>query len=187
MIDDNGPGAVTLGADDRALAIAAVKAMLRVAGTDEDDLIAAFAESALGLAEHFTGQLLIARSLRERVVASATWQRLGAAPVRAITGVETLAGAALLPDAFAVDIDAAGDGWVRVRDATAGGAAHRVVALFAAGLADGWAGLPAPLRQGVVLLAAYLFDERDASGAPPAAVTALWRPFRRVALGAASC
>jgi len=56
--------------------------------------------------------------------------------------------------------------------------------VFEAGLAVGWAGLPAPLRQGVVLLAAYLFDERDTSTAPPVAVTALWRPFRRMVLGA---
>ncbi|MFX6949906.1 head-tail connector protein, partial [Acinetobacter baumannii] len=57
-----------------------------------------------------------------------------------------------------------------------------VVVLARAGLAEGWAGLPAPIRQGVVLLAAHLFEQRDASVAPPSAITALWRPFRRIAL-----
>lgn len=182
MIDDNGPGAVTLGGDDRALAVAAVKAVLRVASGDEDALIAAFAESALGLAEQFTGDVMIARALRESVTAQGSWQRLGARPVRAIAAVETRAGSALSADLYAIDIDAAGDGWVRV------GGGGLVVVRYAAGIADAWVGLPAPLRQGVALLAAYLFDERDASVAPPAAVTALWRPFRRVTLrGSVRC
>ncbi|MEG3176624.1 hypothetical protein U1872_10320 [Sphingomonas sp. RB3P16] len=181
MIDTNGPGVVTLGVDDRALAVAAVKAVLRVAAIDEDALIAAFVESALGLAEQFIGQVLIARSLRETVAVSSAWQRLGAAPVRAISGVETVAGVALAAGGYAIDLDAAGDGWVRVSDAAG---ATRVAVPFTAGLAVGWAQLPMPLRQGVVLLAAYLFDARDAGGPPPLAVTALWRPFRRITLGA---
>lgn len=179
MIETDGPGAVTLGEEDRALAVAAVKAVLRVASTDEDALIAAFAETALGLAEQFLGQILIARTLRVAVEASAAWQPLAVAPVLAMMGVETLAGAALDAAAFAVDIDAAGEGWVRILQPDAG--AH-VAVVVRAGLATGWADLPAPIRQGVIVLAAYLFDERDTSAAPPAAVTALWRPFRRIAL-----
>ena len=180
MIEDNGPGAVTLGADDRALALAAVKAVLRVASSDEDALIVAFVETALGLAEQFLGAVTIARTVRDRMPVSVAWQRIGAAPVRAISGVETIDGVPLPVGAFAIDVDSQGDGWVRVTD---GGGAAQVVAVCDAGLADGWGGLPAPIRQGVVLLAAHLFDERDASVAPPAAITALWRPFRRVALG----
>ncbi|BCA59602.1 head-tail connector protein [Sphingomonas sp. HMP6] len=182
MIEDQGPGVVTLGTEDRALAVAAVKAMLRVQLSDEDVLIAAFAETALGLCEQFIGQVAIRRTLRERMAVSASWRRLAAGPVRAISGVETLGGVPLAVAAYAIDVDAAGDGWVRVSDA---GADRQVAAVFEAGLAAGWADLPAPLRQGVVLLAAYLFDERDTGSAPPVAVTALWRPFRRMALGAA--
>ncbi len=182
MIEDNGPGAVTLGTEDRALAVAAVKAVLRVNLSDEDALIAAFAETALGLCEQFIGQIAIRRTLRERIPVRAAWQRLAAGPVRAITGVETLAGVALAVEAYAIDVDPAGDGWVRVSDS---GGVTQVVAVFEAGLAAGWTDLPAPLRQGVVLLAAFLFDARDTSVAPPVAVTALWRPFRRMTLGAA--
>ncbi len=145
MIEDQGPGVVTLGAEDRALAVAAVKAVLRVQLTDEDALIAAFAESALGLCEQFIGQVAIRRTLRARMLVRAGWQRLGAGPVQAITGVETLGGVALAVEGYAIDVDAAGDGWVRVSDA---GDDAQVVAVFEAGLASGWADLPAPLRQG---------------------------------------
>lgn len=188
MIEDNGPGVVTLGEGDRALAVAAVKAVLRAGTSDEDDLVAAFAESALGLAEQFLGCVTIARTMREALSAGPAgpaWHRLGAAPVRAITGVETPDGVALAADAYAIDIDAAGAGWVRLTRAAT--PLRQVVAVFEAGLATGWADLPAGVRQGVVLLAAYLFDQRDAGGAPPAAITALWRPFRRMTLGAAAC
>lgn len=181
MIEQDGPGAVTLGAEDRAQAVAAVKAVLRVASGDEDALVAAFAETALGLAERFLGRVTIARGMRDIVPASPAWQRLEAAPVRTIAAVETLDGTPA-GAAWAIDIDAAGDGWVRAT----GSDMRPVAVLFEAGMADGWAALPAPIRQGVVLLAAYLFDQRDTATPPPAAVTALWRPFRHLALGAAA-
>ena len=43
--------------------------------------------------------------------------------------------------------------------------------------------VPEPIRQGVLRLVAHLFTTRDGSdGEPPAAVTALWRPYRRMKL-----
>lgn len=178
MIEHDGPGAVTLGVGDVTSAVTAVKALLRVAAIDEDALIAMFAETALGLAEQFLGHVTIARAMRETLPASAAWQSLGAAPVRSIAAVERLDGTALAPSDFAIDIAADGGGWVRTTAADA-----RVIAVrFTAGMADDWPGLPAPLRQGVVLLAAHLFEARDTAQPPPAAVTALWRPFRRLHL-----
>jgi hypothetical protein len=48
-------------------------------------------------------------------------------------------------------------------------------------------GVPEPLRQGIVRLTAHLFNARDGGGGdPPAAVTALWRPFRRIRLAGPS-
>ena len=143
MIETDGPGVVTLGEEDRALAVAAVKAMLRVASEDEDALIAAFAETALGLAEQFLGMVLIARALRVPVAVRGAWQALGVAPVSAITGAETVAGVALPSDGFATDIDAAGEGWVRAVGA-AGGTPALVPAR--AGRAAGRAGSPGPHR-----------------------------------------
>ena len=74
--------------------------------------------------------------------------------MRSITAVEGLPaeGAAFtLPaESYAIDIDAEGNGWVRV---TTPGAAGRVRVTYLAGLADDWDRLPEPLRQGVVRLA----------------------------------
>jgi hypothetical protein len=64
----------------------------------------------------------------------------------------------------------------------AAGGAGRVRVTLTAGIADGWDALPAAIREGAAMLAAYLYDARDASQPPPAAITALWRPYRRQAL-----
>jgi uncharacterized phiE125 gp8 family phage protein len=53
----------------------------------------------------------------------------------------------------------------------------------AAGIAEDENGVPEPIRQGVLKLVAHLFAARDSEGGePPAAVTALWRPYRRLRL-----
>jgi uncharacterized phiE125 gp8 family phage protein len=166
-------------------AVAEAKAYLRVEGSYEDALIARLVQSAAALCEMFTGQWLLVREGSEIVPASAAWKRLRAGPVRAISGIDALPAdgpeSALAPSAYAIDIDANSEGWVRVLDA---GAARRVRVRFEAGRAADWEGLPEPLRQGVVRLAAHLFTHRDdARGdAPPAAVTALWQPWRRLRL-----
>lgn len=174
----NGPGEVTLGAVDRAAAVAAVKVQLRIGMADDDMLIAAYAESALGLAEQFTGRATIVREMVAQVTPGAAWQALPAVPVRAVTGASAGDPAAALPaGAYAIDIDAQGRGWVRVPAAQGA-----VSVTFSAGLAADWAGLPAALRLGVVLLAAHLFDDRGGRAVPPAAVAALWRPYRDLRL-----
>jgi len=51
------------------------------------------------------------------------------------------------------------------------------------GMAESQSDVPEPIRQGVLRLVAHLFATRDGSGGePPAAVTALWRPYRRLGL-----
>ena len=52
-------------------------------------------------------------------------------------------------------------------------------------MATDWNGIPEPLRQGIIRLAAHLFTHRDAAdaGPPPTAVAALWRPWRRLRMG----
>ena len=159
-----------------AEAVAAVKAYARISGTGEDAVLADMVGSAAALCEAFVGQWLIARNGSQVLAASGGWQRLSATPVAAIMGVEPLAG-----DAYEVDIDASGDGWVRVLT----GDVAQVRVLFRAGLAADWGGLPEALRQGVVRLAAHLYAARDSGSGegPPAAVTALWRPFRRMHFG----
>lgn len=46
-----------------------------------------------------------------------------------------------------------------------------------------WADLPGPVAQGIVLLVAQLVERRGGD-VPPAAVTALWRPYRAMRLRA---
>ncbi len=182
---ENGPGDVTLGEADRAAALAEVKAALHLVANDEDALIAAYAETALGLAEQFLGRVLIVRAMTERLPASACWQALGAAPVMAITAVSRVGsdGIVALPvEAYAIDLDAEANGWVRLTAPDG----DPVAVAYQAGWLGGWTMIPAPVRQGVVMLAAHLYAARDAREPPPAAVTALWRPFRAVALDRAA-
>ncbi|MGN5375286.1 hypothetical protein [Sphingomonas hankookensis] len=155
-----------------AAAIAGVRAAardhLRITGQAEDAVIERLAASALALAEAYTGCALIARPHQAMMAACAEWRALPVVPVRAITAAAPVG---------AIDIDGDGTGWVRM-------AAAAPVA-FTAGLATGWDAVPAPVAQGVVLLVAHLFDARTASAAPPAAVGALWRPWRRMRLAGA--
>lgn len=166
----------------------AVKAHLRIDGISEDAAIERVAATALALGEAFTGTAWIAREFRDVLPATRAWQVLGTAPVTAIMAVEGLpaegSAFALPADGHAIDIDATGQGWVRV---TAAGAAGRVRVAFAAGAAAGWGDLPPPLAQGAVLLAAHCLEARAEGAAPPAAVAALWRPWRRMRLTDRRC
>jgi uncharacterized phiE125 gp8 family phage protein len=162
----------------------AAKAYLRVETGEEDALIDDMVASAAGLCEAFTGQMLVRRSLQEVLPRSGCWQRLGRTPVSAVTGVEEAAAdgsyVPLDPESYAVDIDASGDGWVRV----GGGSRGQIRVTYEAGLATDWSGVPEALRHGIVRLAAHFYTYRAGAddSAPPAAVTALWRPWRRMRL-----
>ncbi|HYE29003.1 MAG TPA: head-tail connector protein [Allosphingosinicella sp.] len=168
-------------------AAAAAKGYLRVQRDDEDTLIGGLMNAAAELCESFTGQALLARGFTETLPASRAWQRLTRTPVRAIVSVEALpaeGGPQPLPTgAYAIDIDASGDGWVRL---TGPGDARRVRVGYEAGVAAAWADLPAALRHGISRLAAHFYTNRVPEGArreaPPAAVSALWRPYRRMRL-----
>jgi len=166
-------------------ALAALKAMLRIVRDDEDALLRAEIDSALALCERFTGQALIQRAHRETLPVAPGWQRLTARPVRAITGATGIAADlssfALPVDAYGFDIEADGTGRIRVLSP---GSASRIEIAYLAGLAADWTALPPPLRQGVLCLAAHGHAVRDRVEPvpPPAAVTALWRPWRLLRL-----
>jgi uncharacterized phiE125 gp8 family phage protein len=169
-------------------AAAAAKGFLRVERSDEDALVGSLVAAAAELCEGFTGQALLARSFAETMPASRAWQRLTRTPVRAIVSVEAMPAdgppLALPSGRYAIDIDAQGDGWVRL---TGADEAPRIRVGYAAGAAAAWADLPATLRHGILRLAAHFYTSRSGeSGSrneePPAAVTALWRPYRRMRL-----
>lgn len=169
-------------------AAGAAKGFLRVERPDEDGLIEGLTAAAAELCEAFTGQALLARAFSETMPASRAWQRLSRTPVRAITGVEALPAdgpaQALASGAYAIDIDARGDGWVRLAEP---GEARRIRVAYEAGVVVDWADLPAALRHGILRMAAHFYTRRTAENGrggeePPAAVTALWRPYRRLRL-----
>jgi uncharacterized phiE125 gp8 family phage protein len=161
------------------------KAYLRLETDDEDAPMGAFLLAAIGHAEGFLNQLLIRRTVTEILPVCREWTRLGATPVAAISGVMGLpaegAAFAMPVGSYAIDIDASGDGWVRV---TQPGAAGRVEVTYTAGFAPDWSSLPDAIRLGTLRLLGHLFSYRDndADAGPPAAVAALLRPWRRMRL-----
>ena len=155
--------------------LAEAQAFARIETNEEEALVAGIIRSASALCEAFLGQTVIARTFIEELAASTEWQRLNALPVRSIDSVAR--GAVSLPAAaYATDIDSNGYGWVRIVDPSVSG---RVEVTGTAGLASSPNSVPEPVRQGVVRLVAARDGEQ---GEIPAAVTALWRPYRRVSL-----
>ena len=164
-----------------AAAAESVRAYLRGGASEAGGLVERIAASAILLFEAFAGRVLIVRGGREVLPAQARWTRLEATPVRSIDQVEGLpaeGSAFVMPvGSYGIDLDATGDGWVRVGVA---GIAGRVRVTLSAGDCADWDAVPGPIAQGVVMLAAHMIEGRGAEDAPPAAVSALWRPYRRM-------
>ncbi|AUW59216.1 hypothetical protein C1T17_15085 [Sphingobium sp. SCG-1] len=167
-----------------AVPVGDLKAYLRVETTAEDALLERLLRAAGDLCERFVGQWLMQREAEDVVPVSSAWVRLAARPVVAIESVFGIpaegAEFALPVAAYAVDVDRNGDGWVRV---TTPGSAGRVRVRYRAGLAAEADAVPHGLRHGIVRMAAEMHVQREGDAAvPPAAVTALWRPWRRMRL-----
>ncbi|MEA3061855.1 MAG: hypothetical protein QOJ94_1636 [Sphingomonadales bacterium] len=160
------------------------KAWLRAVHGEDDGAIAALVQAAAELCERFTARVLLARGVRQTLRARPGWIRLGRNPVRSIGAAETIepdgAGSLLAADAYAIDIDANGDGWIRIEAGVTG----KIRVTYQAGLAAAWSDLPQALRHGVTRMAAHFYALRTGmpGDAPPASVTALWRPYRQLSL-----
>jgi uncharacterized phiE125 gp8 family phage protein len=173
-----------MGMAEPAVSLNEAQAFLRIETGEEEAVVAGLIRSASALCEAFLGQVVIARTFTQVLPARTAWERLALSPIRSISGVEAIdeSGTAIpLPSsAYGVDIDSSGDGWVRVTGAVP---ARRIRVSGTTGMAEDSNAVPEPIRQGVLRLVAHLFASRDAEGgAPPAAVTALWRPYRRTRL-----
>jgi uncharacterized phiE125 gp8 family phage protein len=167
-------------------ALAELKQWLGITRPDEDAQLVSLLAASLDMCEGFTGQIALEAQFEEVVRPCDGWCELASRPVRAITGVEAQDASgmrsALGVADYALEIDADGTGKVQLTGNIS--APHSLVIQFAAGLAAEWASLPDALRHGIIRLAAHHYRERDASKAvpPPASVTALWRPWRKVRL-----
>ena len=173
----------------------AAKQWLAITGARDDALLTDLLASALRLCEAFTGSFPLPTTLREDLAASTRWQKFASHPITAINGLEAIGSdhsrRPLAPDSYA--IDTAFDGTAAIR-LTAAIPEPRIAVTMTAGLAADWAALDPALRQGIIRLAAHYYRERDyheresgaraalAASAPPAAVTALWQPWRRLRL-----
>jgi len=173
-----------VGMAEPAVTLAEAQAFLRLETGQEEALLAGLIRSASALCEAFLNQVVMARDFTVDVVAGSAWTRLPVTPVREIGAVERIdaggVAAALPPASFAIDVDVSGDGWVRLTDPSHAG---RLRVSGRAGMADDANGIAEPIRHGVLRLVGHLFTARDGEGGePPAAVTALWRPYRRMRL-----
>lgn len=166
-------------------ALADLKRWLAISTAAEDTSLTTLLGASAEACEAFTGAMPLEATCEEVLPASHEWQALATRPVQAIAGMEGIpaegARYALAAGAYEVELDAEGTGRVRLLRQ---GAAGRIAVRFAAGLAPGWDTLPGGLRHGIVRLAAELYRARDggAAAALPSAVTALWRPWRRMRL-----
>ena len=168
-------------------ALSELKNWLGISITADDAQLGVLLRACLEMCEHFTGSMPLQQGCEEVLSASADWQVLTARPVQAIIGIDGLPADgprfALPVSSYAVDLAADGTGCVRVSNP---GSAGRIAVRFTAGLAADWASLPDGLRHGVLRLAAFQYRAREDSTAsgplPPAAVAALWRPWRQLRL-----
>lgn len=163
-----------------------LKAWLAISTSRDDAALHALLRSALDTCEAFTGAMPLEATCEESLTATRGWHRLITAPVRAITALDAVAtdNTRMLidPANYLLDIDSDGCGRVHLLTQPA---QTRMAVRFVAGLAPDWGSLPEGLRHGVIRLAAHYYrdrNEEDASGAPPAAVAALWQPWRRMRL-----
>jgi len=163
-----------------------LKDWLAITTPRDDAVLTSLLHGALDMCEAFTGQMPLEALCEEVLPASAFWQKLQTRPVQAVAGLEGLRSDGtrfpIAPEDHALELDADGGAQVRLLRQVG---ASRIAARFTAGMTANWAALPESLRQGVLRLAAHHYSQRGTSGketAPPAAVAALWRPWRRMRL-----
>ena len=161
------------------------RAWRRLGATVDDAVVAQLVRAATNICEAFIGQWLIERAAEETVPPEGGAIRLGARPVVAVDAVTLL-----MSDGSAVALDETGHHARIGRDGTASIAIHdpgeavRVRIGYRAGIAAGANGIPEAIRQGIVRMTQHLHEARDGGGAAsPAAIAALWQPWRRITLG----
>ncbi len=167
-------------------ALSELKEWLGIVTTGDDPQLGALLRAALDLCEDFTGIMPLEQTCEEILPVATTWLELTARPVQAILTVDGIpaegARFTLPVSAYAIELEANGGGRVRV---FIPGIAGRIAVRFRAGLATDWPALPDGLRHGILRLAANQYRQREGDGPaqlPPAAVAALWRPWRRLRL-----
>ncbi|MXO65493.1 head-tail connector protein [Altericroceibacterium endophyticum] len=175
--------------DLSGVALADCKDWLAITGSAEDGQLLALLQAALDYGEHFTGQCLIETEWEEIHPASPGWHMLATRPVQVADRLQSVApdDTRSLVSAQDYELDLLADGSARFRLSHSGASPHdhdRLAIRCTAGIAADWSALPAALRQGTLRLVAHLYRarENELDRPIPAAVTALWQGWRRLAL-----
>jgi uncharacterized phiE125 gp8 family phage protein len=156
-----------------------VQAYARVETGEEEALLAGLLRTASEMCETFLNQALVAREFEAVVRAGESWTLLPVQPVRSIASIRQASDEAVVAESsYRCDIDFEGRGLI------AGLASGQTfIVSGVAGMASDGNGVPEPIRQGILRLAAAMFANRDGQiGELPKAVTALWRPYRKAGL-----
>lgn len=176
---------VVVPADLSEFALDELKSWLGISRPTENHALTDLLHASIALCEAFIGQVPLEQVIEERLAPTAGSQYLLSRPVREVIRTETISNAevreTLEQAAFEYAISDQGVAVLHLRrpiDADA------VISRMRVGLAATWSELPAPLKQGIIRLAAYHYRDRDGAenAAPPASVAALWRPWRRLSL-----
>lgn len=159
--------------------LAELQAYARVETGEEEALLAGLLRTASEVCESFLNQALVSRSFEATVRAGDGWAMLPAQPVRSIVSIRRPGSTQVLPtSSYRSDIDFDGRGLVAGLPC-----GETFVVTGTAGMASDGNGVPEPIRQGILRLAAFMYANRDAAaGDMPKAVTALWRPYRKAGL-----
>lgn len=169
-----------------AAALAELKHWLGISRPNDDDALTGLLETSLTICEAFTGKAPLRQTVEETIPLSACWQELASRPVQEITAAAVIAVDGtrdpIVTLADMLEWRISGSACVRLLRPAEG---QELAVQLVVGIAADWAGLPAPLRHGIIRLAAHHFRDREgkASAVPPASVTALWRPWREVRFG----
>lgn len=171
---------IILAGGDLAPALAELKHWLGITRSADDAQLIALIGAGVEACEAFTGITPLASTIEETHDSSHEWARLATRPITQVTGIELLDadGVRSALGAAEYDLHLAGDGSAQLR-LRRGPFVSRVVVTMEAGLAPDWPSLPDGMRHGILRFAAFLHREGEqATGEPPAAIAALWRPWR---------
>ena len=176
--------AIVTPADLTGSALSELKDWLAITTTREDEALTRLLGASLATCNAFTRQVALETTFEEIHPAASEWQTLGLMPVRSITQVEAIAGdlsrVPLVVGQYLIDITAFSAGRIRLLSVIA---EPEIAVRYTAGLAADWDSLDGGLRHGILRLAAHHFRAREmqlGDPVPPAAVAALWQPFRQM-------
>ncbi|MEO1220358.1 MAG: hypothetical protein AAFY42_03260 [Pseudomonadota bacterium] len=172
-------------ADVSASALAELKSWLGITRPNEDDLLIGLLQAALSMCESFTGQAPLSQLVEERLPVEVGQSMFASRPVLSISKVELLPQngerVELTPFEFETELQSRGNLIIQLHDDLEGQA---LVVTATVGLSETWDLIPAPLKQGIIRLCAFHYQERDRQtdsskhASPPAIVSALWRPWQ---------